>query len=237
MVAPSFQKLNQIGEPYEVSGKMYVKLENPKTGNVRQARWYTEDEYNKTFKPVEKEKLKVDWNYKKALGFEKGDITIFKDGHDMDDEWFSASTARYSTVWGWYFTSEMEVPKDLPAGACPVHLPWSMVSEDGRTPNATEKVRTAVQKLLYGDSVSSFQGAIGDRLEKFLRLNHYSTYQTQYGNTYIYQFTDRDGNAYTWTTSARRLDIEVEYCIRGTVKEHKINKGVETTVLTRCMVR
>lgn len=32
MVAPSFQQFEQLCEPYQVSGKMYVRVRNPKTG-------------------------------------------------------------------------------------------------------------------------------------------------------------------------------------------------------------
>ena len=36
MVAPSFQKMEMIGEPFEANGKMYIQIRNPKNGNNRQ---------------------------------------------------------------------------------------------------------------------------------------------------------------------------------------------------------
>ena len=41
-VAPSFQNFEFLSEPYEVSGKMYIRVRNPKTGTERQVRWYDE---------------------------------------------------------------------------------------------------------------------------------------------------------------------------------------------------
>ena len=43
MVAKSYQNLQQIGTPYSVNGRMYVKVAAP-TG-PKQVRWYTENEY------------------------------------------------------------------------------------------------------------------------------------------------------------------------------------------------
>ena len=42
MVAKSFQAMTQIGEPFEMSGTMYVMVQNEKTGTIRKVRWYTE---------------------------------------------------------------------------------------------------------------------------------------------------------------------------------------------------
>ena len=42
MVAKSYQGMELVTEPYDVNGRMYVKVKNEKTGTVRQVRWYTE---------------------------------------------------------------------------------------------------------------------------------------------------------------------------------------------------
>ena len=76
-VAKSFQSMKQITEPYLVSGRMYVKVQNPKTGAERQVRWYTDAEYAKMYpdeaKPAESKILRTQ---KSVLGFDKGYITI-----------------------------------------------------------------------------------------------------------------------------------------------------------------
>lgn len=75
MVAPSFQKMEMLGEPFEANGKMYIQIRNPKTGNKRQVRWYNEKEYQHLYP---ESAVKVDhsndpyWKPQKiALGFEK----------------------------------------------------------------------------------------------------------------------------------------------------------------------
>ena len=41
MVAKSFQSMKQMGEPFVEKGKMYVNVQNEKTGTIRKVRWYT----------------------------------------------------------------------------------------------------------------------------------------------------------------------------------------------------
>ena len=47
---------------------------------------------------------------------------------------------------------------------------------------------------------------------------------------------DKEGNVYTWGTSARSLDEGVKYHLKGTVKEHTTYRNVCQTALTRCKV-
>lgn len=84
-VAKSYQALTQIGEPYELNGKMYVKVQ-AKSG-AKQVRWYTDREYAKMYpedKSVltsfgEDKKKSPYWRSQKdVLGFEEGFIWIFK---------------------------------------------------------------------------------------------------------------------------------------------------------------
>ena len=78
MVAKSFQSMKQLGEPFCEKGKMYVNVQNEKTGTIRKVRWYTDAEYAKMYgekvdKPASEFKCQ-----KQILGFENGYITIFK---------------------------------------------------------------------------------------------------------------------------------------------------------------
>lgn len=54
MVAPSFQTMPIVREPYSKSNKMYVDVKNEKTGTIRTVRWYTEKEYMKAYGNKEK---------------------------------------------------------------------------------------------------------------------------------------------------------------------------------------
>ena len=68
MVAKSYQKLQQIGEPYLQNGKMYVKVQ--KGDKVQQVRWYNETEYAKMY-PGEKVGESQFGNQKDMLGFQE----------------------------------------------------------------------------------------------------------------------------------------------------------------------
>ena len=63
-------------------------------------------------------------NQDKALGFNKGYITIFK---GENEDWFEKSIARYARFWGWYIPSTEEIPKDLPDDLIPITLNWDLV--------------------------------------------------------------------------------------------------------------
>ena len=93
MVAKSFQAMTQIGEPFEMSGTMYVMVQNEKTGTIRKVRWYTEKEYAKLY-PKDVIAARPFKSQKDALGFKDGYITIFNTGMDEDNEWFQESNAR-----------------------------------------------------------------------------------------------------------------------------------------------
>ena len=241
MVAPSFQNMKQVCEPYKVGDKLYVKVEHPNTKNIRQVRWYTEIEYTKAYgRKTNQEKVEVkedSTNYKNILGFKEGYITIFSNGLDMDNEWFRLSEARYHTVWGWYFTSDTQLPKDIPAVAGrPVRILWSQVSSDGVKPNSKAEIRNLLDSLFYPETSSEFQGSIGERIDRTLKLIDDITFETAYGRGHKYSFIDEKGNSYQWTTSAKVLGLGQTYEIRGTIKGLVKIKGDKITELTRCRV-
>lgn len=241
MVAPSFQNMMQTCEPYKVGNKMYVKVRNPKTMNERQVRWYTEAEYATAFRPKEDNEVTLfgTHNLKDTLGFTEGYITIFPNAMDDSDEWFKRSEARYHVVWGWYFISNAWLPEDIPAAAGkPVRLLWNQISNADGSLKAPTAIRKFLDSILYDESPSRFQGEIGDRLERKLTIVKIAKFDSAYGNGvgYIYTFEDESENVYIWKTSAKVLELDVEYKVRGTVKEFKTEKGVQKTILTRCYI-
>lgn len=141
MIAPSFQKFDILGEPYDKNGKMYIDVRNPKTGTVRSCRWYTEKEYYRAY-PVKAESRKPQ---KDVLGFTKGYITIFE---GEDEEWFSKSICRFARPWGWYLISTEEMPSDLPIHLKPHKLPWELVGEPNGNLKPEDEVQQIVKKLL-----------------------------------------------------------------------------------------
>lgn len=222
-VAPSFQKLELVGEPFAEGDKEYIYVRYP-DGHTRKVRWY--DEGPKRIRSV-----------KEVLGFSKGYITIFKGDTYPLLEWFQAEpNCRYHNFWGWYCVSEDELPQ-VPAGITPVQLKWedvAIVEEDCLKSEAL--VRQAVDATIYEPSASQPQGEVGERLDRTLTVKKVITQDGYYGASSFHIFTDENENVYTWNTSAKTLEVGKTYHIKGTVKDYTRFRGVNQTNLTRCMV-
>ena len=236
-VAPSFQNFEMLCEPYEVNGKKYIRVRNPKTGTERQVRWYedkpaatqtatkmsAQDVYNKPQKEV--------------LGFDKGYITIFKGETYPHLEWFRESAARYHNLWGWYIVSTDEVPADLPEDITPVRLFWELVGNDEGFLFSEAKIKEGVESLIYEAGSSEYVGEIGDKIEVSVVVVKQIKLESAYGITNMHIFEDDCGNQYVWTTNARDWAEGSRKKIRGTVREHKTFRNIKQTVLTRCTER
>ena len=223
-VAPSFQNLERLSEPFEENGKEYI-LVKTKSGTTRKVRWY--EEPMKKIRPL-----------KEVLGFSKGYITIFKGDTYPVLEWFQQSVARYHNFWGWYIVSEDEVPEIIPAGVTPIQLKWEDVAfadEDQLRPES--QIKEHIDSLMYEPSPSKWQGSIGDRITRYLTVTKAAELPDgYYGPSTFYLFEDEEENEYTWTTAARKLELGETYEVVGTVKALSKYKGKEQTVLTRCRV-
>ena len=233
MVAKSFQAMTQIGEPFEMSGTMYVMVQNEKTGTIRKVRWYTEKEYAKLY-PKDVIAARPFKSQKDALGFKDGYITIFNTGMDEDNEWFQESNARYCIWWGWYIVSTEKVSCDLPIGTVAVRLDWEIVGSDDGYLKPANEVRQAVDRLLYSDSKSVHQGTVGERIEIDVVVVKAVILENGYGKYTVHTFEDQDGNQYVWSTSARNWEAGTTKRLRGTIKQHQTYKNIQQTVLTRC---
>ena len=70
MVAPSFQKFEFIGDVYVSAGKKYIQAKNPKTGTIRQVRWYEDAEYAKLYpEKAQEQGINQLPTHRQALGF------------------------------------------------------------------------------------------------------------------------------------------------------------------------
>lgn len=237
MVAKSYQCLEQVGEPFVVSGKSYVNV-ILKSGKQKSVRWYTEKEYKKMY-PGEEVAIGSNSTFRKSdrevFGFQKGYITIFTGDVGPEDEFFQRSNARYCTRWGWYVISEEEVPINLPFGVEPVKLAWESVGTGDGKLRDESTIRSAVDTLIYNESSSVFVGTIGERLELDVVVDKVVHLENNYGTTNMYLFSDVAGNVYKWVTQSKNWAEGSQHRIRGTVKDHKNYKGTNQTVLTRCM--
>jgi hypothetical protein len=235
-VAPSFQNFEFLCEPYEVNGKMYIRVRNPKTGTERQVRWY--DEKKTAAAPIPKVNAQ-DAFYKpqkEVLGFTHGYITIFKGDTYAKIDWFRASIARYARWWGWYIISTEEVPADLPAELTPITLLWESVGQDNGELKPEHLIQEAVEALIYEESNSEYVGSVGERLDLHVTVERIIELDNDYGHSTMFLMRDEAENLFVWTTaSAKNWSVDSQYHIRGTVKDHKKYKNEKQTILNRCM--
>ena len=234
-VAKSYQNMKQTTQPYLVSGRMYVKVLNEKTGAERQVRWYTDAEYAKMYpedaKPAESKILR---SQKSVLGFDKGYITIFKGDTYANLEWFQQSIARYTRYWGWYIVSTDELPDDIPEGVTPVQLPWELVGTEAEVLKPEHLVIKAVESIMYDAGTSDYVGNVGDRLTLKVAVTAARAIDGYFGHSTAHTMEDENGNVFVWITGAKNWPVGAVKTIKGTVKEHKEYRNVKQTVLTRC---
>lgn len=236
MVAKSYQALKQVGEPYAVNNKMYVRVQT-KSGE-KQVRWYTESEYNKLY-PEDKVEVKQSkyWRSQKdVLGFEKGYITIFKGDTYPHADYFRLKKPlfNYTRWFGWSLPSTAELPNDIPEGLTPVRLDWALVGKDEENIKGEKEVAAAVESLIYDAGTSEWQGIVGERIERTLTVTKAVQVENGYGISIFHVFEDEEGNAYSWATSAKNYQEGKTITLKGTIKDLTTYKGVKQTVLTRC---
>lgn len=237
MVAKSYQSMEQVCDPFMENGRMYVNVKNAKTGTIRKVRWYSSAEYAKMYgEKVSEPTSSVFASQKKLLGFENGYITIFKGDTYANLEWFQRSIARYCKWWGWYIVSTETVPIDLPADIEPIKLAWELVGNEDGELKSDDQIKSAVESILYDATNSVFVGEIGDRLDRNIEVIAAYEKESYYGRQTIHYMLDECGNQFLWATSAKSWKAGDKFHIRGTVKDHKVIRNVETTVLTRCSV-
>ena len=222
--APSFANLERLSEPFEENGKEYI-LVKTKSGITRRVRWY--EEPMKKIRPL-----------KEVLGFTKGYITIFKGDTYSLLEWFQEEPkCRYHKFFGWYVTSEDELPT-LPAGLEPIQLKWEDVAfadEDQLRPEG--QIKEHIDSLMYDPSPSKWQGEVGDRIDRTLTVTKVTPLADgYYGPSTFFLFKDEYDNEYCWTTGSKSLELNATYEVRGTIKQLSVYKGKKQTVLTRCRV-
>lgn len=146
-VAKSYEGLPVVEEEYTKNGRTYCKVLTAK-GIAKEVRTYTEAEYKKLYGSVSKtNSVESGFDQKKALGFDKGYITIFKGAVVKNEHFFEQSCARFHIAWGWYIVSTEEVPK-LPDGVTAVKLNWEDVAANDKMLKPIEEVKKICQKLL-----------------------------------------------------------------------------------------
>ena len=132
MVAKTYQNYEKIGEPFQKSNKMYIKV-RLKNGNEKDVRWYTPREYEKLYPGDKSAAAKERKPQKDILGFgEKGYIYLY----EGNEHYLEYNTpARLAIYWGWYYP---DLIPDLPQGTRIYTLDWSAVGNEDGTINKTK---------------------------------------------------------------------------------------------------
>ena len=101
--------------------------------------------------------------------------------------------------------------------------------------DAERREREAQQKAAA--AASTWAGNVGDRVTfQLANFRTITSWETQWGTTYVYAMTDDKGITYTWKTSCFLSDRSIGKTVKGTVKELKEFRGVKQTELTRCKI-
>lgn len=237
LVAKSYQNLPFKSDVYVKNGKQYIQVEL-KSGLAKEVRVYSEKEYAKAYG---ESPIKETIPQRVILGFgEQRFLTIFYgEGTYENKEWFKSLGAVYRKFWGWGLASIVPCPDELPEGVKAARLEWADVCRDADHLGSEDQIQAAVAKLIYEPSKSQYVGAIGDRLDIEVKITKIIPIEGFYGSSTIFIMQDEYENEFVWiTSSSKDWELESVHHIRGTVKEHKVNKyGVNQTVLTRCAER
>lgn len=97
--------------------------------------------------------------------------------------------------------------------------------------------RIAAEKAAERES-SKYVGEIGQRITiQVAELKLLSSWDTEWGTTFLYKITDTDGNTLVWFASRGLWEEEQNAkTIKATVKDHTERDGIKQTVVTRCKV-
>lgn len=91
-----------------------------------------------------------------------------------------------------------------------VYFPYYMVCG-----NYEKDRRRTSEKL-----ISKFQGSVGQRIERHLKVDNVIFSESIYGVTKTHYMSDADGNRYCWMSSGKKLDRNAEYDLTMKVKSH-----------------
>lgn len=134
----------------------------------------------------------------------------------------------------WYVVSTEEVPADVPEGITPVQLSWELVGNDDGTLKDTVVINKVVENLIYDEGNSRYQGEVGDKIERDVKVIKNIEAENYYGVNHIMTFIDANENLYCWSTAAKNWEIGKELTIKGTIKSLGTYQKQKITYLTRC---
>jgi hypothetical protein len=109
-----------------------------------------------------------------------------------------------------------------------------LLYQRAREREAREAARAA--ELADAAATSDYIGDVGQRLTVDLSaLELLTSWETDYGFTYLYKMRDVRGNVLVWFASRPLADTSARR-IKCTIKAHDTRDGVRQTIVTRCAV-
>ena len=174
-----------------------------------------------------------------TIKFENDSIVIFKGDTYANLGWFRNSGAVYNPLFGWFFQSMSDLPTDYPDELEPLLLPVTDITNEFGILKADQEIKEVVESILYPEEewIGEFIGCVKERIEVYVTVERAVSLANYGSASTLFIMTDDLDNTYCWTTaSCPNLMIGETYCIRGTVKEHKVYKGRRQNILTRCKV-
>ena len=221
---------------------------------------YTEDEYAKYMAAQKRtrerkaEKAEQERQEKLNKSKENQEELLAKWGYDVENPliWLVGGGSTYeikdqlkelgckfNPAFGWYCTHEFDVPEGY--GLVSINFfvvyVWYPLSKRFELKDNAKEIADAAKAALEPESHSEYMGDIKERLRDLkVTLTAARSFDGYYGTSFIYTFVYNE-NVLVWMTSSCK-DIEVgeEFFLTGTVKEHKIYKGVKQTILSRCKI-
>lgn len=133
----------------------------------------------------------------------------------------------------WYFTHR---PENIPVvEATPLEV--TSINWNGIREFDQGMWRVIDAKIEALKPESQYVGTVGEKITVTAVVGHTAWYDTQYGTTYIYNFTTLEGNLLVWKSgSGHRYDEGDVVEITATVKEHSEYRGKKQTSLLRCKI-
>ena len=102
------------------------------------------------------------------------------------------------------------------------------------TYNRAQEKELEKEKAQKASSNSKWVGEVSERITITGNCKCVTSWENQFGVTYVYKFTTEEGNIFTWRTG--KSLSEGALTLKGTIKDHNEFRGAKETELTRCKV-
>lgn len=245
--AKTYETMEIVEGPYTNSGKSYVKVRVPKTGTLKEVRWYTDTQREAMDRRASLPKKTTNkeetiFNARIGFGFGTEGYILLLSGSDEDIEAWRAKlppcTIWSNTLFEYFIPADRE-PDEVPETITCTILTWNQVCKNGSATEMRDKaeVKAIIQELLGCEQHSIFQGNVGDTIMRDVEIIKNSTIETNYGKSNLHIMKDPEGNEYVWFTSAKNLKVGSKFHMSMKVKEHRAFNGIKQTIVNYCMVK